>query len=94
MKHNIQSQCTLFAEEILKRNKSGLPMKEIVKRVNALQIKRNHPHPFSRRDIYNAVHNNCKEDPRGNPGTSLFRCAGEAVRGQHGPTNTMIYYLR
>lgn len=83
----IKSKCTALVEQVMKKAKKPLSMRQILAGVNAIQIRNNDPHPLGRRDVYNAVHNNTKED-------GLFQVEGEAMRGQHGKANEMVYSLR
>lgn len=88
MKKQSQNKTTELVSEVLKRSKKPLAMTEIVARVAAMQAKRGDAHIYGRRDIYNAVHNNAKSEK------SLYIVSGEAVRGQHGTSNSMVYSLR
>lgn len=88
MKNHIHNQCTALVQAVLKKSKKPLAMREIVQLVLASQQAKHESRLASRRDIYNAVHNNTNKE------SSLFEVVGQAFRGQNGDSNQMAYRLR
>lgn len=54
----LATHATELIEKVLKKAKAPLTMSEVLEAVIAYQAKNKAPHPISRRDVYNAIHNN------------------------------------